>query len=136
MSLIFTLLLTVSAILLNIWLIPLYGMNGSAFANFGSYLIYFICLLILVKWKLNISVFSWGQLKALVVVGILFGLNFLWTKTLTPLFAMLPIKEIISALIEGALRTGVLLLIGVASVYYWRISPEINNLIDKVLKRA
>ena len=136
MSLIFTLLLTVSAILLNIWLIPLYGMNGSAFADFGSYLIYFICLLILVKWKLNISVFSWGQLKALVVVGILFGLNFLWTKTLTPLFAMLPIKEIISALIEGALRTGVLLLIGVASVYYWRISPEINNLIDKVLKRA
>lgn len=136
MSLVFTVLLTGSAILLNFWLIPSYGMNGSAFANFGSYLIYFVCLLSLVKWKLHISIFSWGQLKSLVVVLALYGLNLLWVRTLTPLFTTLPVKALYAALLDGVLKTCVLLAIGVVAVYYWKISPEVNSLIDKVLKRT
>ncbi len=135
MSLVFTVLLTSSAILLNFWLIPLYGMNGSAFANFGSYLIYFICLLSLVKWKLHISIFSWGQLKSLVVVLALYGLNLLWVRTLTPVFATLPVKALYAALLDGVLKTCVLMAIGVVAVYYWKISPEVNRLILKVLKK-
>ncbi|MBQ4441283.1 MAG: oligosaccharide flippase family protein [Bacteroidales bacterium] len=135
MSLVFTVLLTASAILLNIWLIPKYGMNGSAFANFGSYLIYFVCLLTLVRWKLHISIFSWGQLKSLVVVLLLFGLNALWVKTLSPLFDILPFKALITAIIEGTVRTGVLLIIGMTIIYFWHISPEINGLIEKSLRK-
>ena len=135
MSLVFTVLLTGSAILLNFWLIPSYGMNGSAFANFGSYLIYFVCLLSLVKWKLHISIFSWGQLKSLVVVLALYGLNLLWVRTLTPLFTTLPVKALYAALLDGVLKTCVLLAIGVVAVYYWKISPEVNRLILKVLRK-
>ena len=134
MSLVFTVLLTVSAILLNMWLIPIYGMNGSAFANFGSYLIYFLFLLSLVKWKLHISIFSWGHLKSLAVVSALFGLNLLWVRTVTPLFAMLPVKALFSALLDGVVKTCALTGIGVAAIYYWKISPEINNLILKGTK--
>ena len=135
LSLVFTILLTVSAILLNIWLIPLYGMNGSAFANFGSYLIYYACLLTLVKWKLHISIFSWGQLKSLLVVLVLFGLNLLWVRTVTPLFAALPVKEFFSAILDGVVKTGILVVIGITAIYYWKISPEINQLILKALRK-
>ena len=135
MSLVFTVLLTASAILLNFWLIPAYGMNGSAFANFGSYLIYFVCLLALVRWKLHISIFSWGQLKSLLVVLVLFGLNWLWVRTLTPLFASLPVKALYSALLDGVLKTGFIMVVGAVMVYYWRISPEVNRLILKVLRK-
>ena len=135
LSLVFTIILTASAILLNIWLIPLYGMNGSAFANFGSYLIYYICLLTLVKWKLHISIFSWGQLKSLLVVLVLFGLNLLWVRTVTPLFASLPVKDIYSAILDGVVKTGILVVIGITAIYYWKISPEVNRLILKVLRK-
>ncbi|MBO4503540.1 MAG: lipopolysaccharide biosynthesis protein [Bacteroidales bacterium] len=133
MSLPLTVLLTTLAILLNLWLIPTYGMNGSAFANFGSNLIYFLCLLTLVKWKLHISIFSWAQLKSLVVVVVMFGLNLLWVRTVTPLFASLPVKEVYSAILDGAVKTGILVLIGITAIYYWKISPEINNLIQKAV---
>ena len=135
MSLVFTVLLTGSAILLNFWLIPSYGMNGSAFANFGSYLIYFVCLLSLVKWKLHISIFSWGQLKSLVVVLALYGLNLLWVRTLTPLFASLPVKEIYAAILDGVFKTGFIVAVGAPMIYYWKISPEVNRLILKVLRK-
>ncbi len=131
MTLVFTVLLTVFAILLNIWLIPTYGMNGSAFANFGSYLIYFLFLLALVKWKLNISIFSWGQLKSLVIVMALFGLNVLWARTLTPWMMSLPVKTIYAAILEGVVRTVVLLGIGMFAVYKWNISEDVNRLIRK-----
>lgn len=135
MSLPLTVLLTTLAILMNLWLIPIYGMNGSAFANFGSNLIYFICLLALVKWKLHISIFTWAQLKSLVVVLVLFGLNLLWVRTVTPYFASLPVKEVFSAILDGVVKTGILVVIGITAIYYWKISPEINRLILKALRK-
>ena len=66
----------------------------------------------------------------------LYGLNLLWVRTLTPLFTTLPVKALYAALLDGVLKTCVLLAIGVVAVYYWKISPEVNSLIDKVLKRT
>ena len=65
----------------------------------------------------------------------MFGLKALWVKTLTPLFSMLPVKTLIAAIIEGMVRTGVLLIIGMTIIYFWHISPEINGLIEKSLKK-
>ncbi len=135
MSLVFTLLLTISAIILNVILIPTLGMNGSALANFGSYFVYYLFLLALVKWKLNISVFSKGQLKVVMIIAVLYALNLLWMKTLYPIFMLLPIKEVFAAIIEGVVRTGILLAFGTAATYYWKISPEVNSIILKVLKK-
>lgn len=131
MTLVFTVLLTVSSIVLNLLLIPKMGMNGAAMANFLSYFIYFMFLLILLKWKLNISLFSVGQLKVIAIVAFLFGLNLLWTKTLTPMIMQIPFNELLVALLEGGVRTLVLLGIGVVLVYKWRISKDVNRLIDK-----
>ena len=134
LTMVFTVLLTVSSILLNILLIPKWGMNGAAMANFLSYFIYFMFLLMLLKWKLNISLFSKGQLKVILIVALLFGLNLLWTKTLTPLMLQIPIGEFVAAVLEGGVRTIVLLGIGTVLVYVWHISDEVNGLIDKGIK--
>jgi len=131
MTLVFTVLLTISSIVLNVLLIPKMGMNGAALANFLSYFIYFMFLLILLKWKLNITLFSKGQLKILSIVALLFGLNLLWTKTLTPIMLQIPLNELVIAILEGGLRTLILLGIGVALVYTWHISDDVNRLIDK-----
>ena len=88
-------------------------------------------MMLFVRYKIHISIFSKGQLKVVAIILGLFALNLLWTKTLTPLFMMLPCKELIAAIIEGAIRTSLLVGIGVALTYYWNVSAEVNNLILK-----
>lgn len=135
LTLVFTVLLTVSSIVLNILLIPKLGMNGAAMANFLSYFIYFMFLLMLLKWKLNISLFSQAQLKIIAVVAFLYGLNLLWVNVLTPVFLQIPLNELAVAIVEGVVRTVVLLGIGVVLVYVWHISDDVNGLIDKMIRK-
>lgn len=130
-ALFFTMLLTALVIVFNVVLIPRFGINGSALATLGSYIIYYIAMMLFVRYKIHISIFSKGQLKVVAIILGLFALNLLWTKTLTPLFMMLPCKELIAAIIEGAIRTSLLVGIGVALTYYWNVSAEVNNLILK-----
>ena len=136
LSLVFTILLTASAIALNILLIPHWGINGAALSNFLSYLLYFILLLILVKWKLHISVFSWGQLKIVVIILALYFCNLLWNKTLTPAFAHIPLdSSIVIGILEGAIRSCVLLAVGCMAVYFWKVSEDVNGIFQKLFKR-
>ena len=69
------------------------------------------------------------------IIAVLYALNLLWMKTLYPIFMLLPIKEVFAAIIEGVVRTGILLAFGTAATYYWKISPEVNSIILKVLKK-
>ena len=111
------------------------GMNGAALANFLSYFIYFIFLLILLRWKLKISLFSIGQLKIIAIIALLFGLNALWTSSLTPLIMKIPFNPLAVSILEGGIRTAVLVGIGITLVYCWKVSADVNRLIDKVIKR-
>lgn len=135
LTLVFTILLTASSIILNILLLPRIGMNGAALANFLSYFIYYLFLLILLKWKLNISLFSKGQLKVIAVVMLMFLLNYAWTKTISPVFEILPIKPLFAQIVEGGIRTLILLGIGITLTYFWKVSKEVNILIERVVKR-
>lgn len=135
LTLVFTFLLTISSVVLNILLIPSMGMNGAALANFLSYFIYFIFLLILLRWKLKISLFSIGQLKIIAIIALLFGLNALWTSSLTPLIMKIPFNPLAVSILEGGIRTAVLVGIGITLVYCWKVSADVNRLIDKVIKR-
>lgn len=135
MSLIFTALLTVSAILLNIYLIPIFGINGSALSNLISYVIYFSLLLLLVKWKIGTSPFSLPQLKTLAIFIMLFLLNILWRQTIYPLFGSMPFKPEINAITDGIIKTLVFGGIAVVSIYLSKVSEEVNHIADKTLKR-
>jgi O-antigen/teichoic acid export membrane protein len=128
-SLFFTFLLTGLAIFLNIILIPILGINGAALASLSSTLVYTLLLLLLIKIKLQTTPFSIKQLYVVIIVAILYGLSSLWDYVFTDTILQLPIKELYSQVINGILKTAILLLIGTIVVIKLKISPEMNTIL-------
>jgi len=122
LSLLFSLVLTISAILFNNQLIPVLGMNGAALANLLSYLLYFALILATVGLCLRLSPFCTGHLKTLALTLLLFALGALVDKYLP-----MPI------LLSSALKTAAWAL-ALLAAFYWRISPEINETVQAKLK--
>ena len=133
-SLIFTILLAGMSIGLNSWLVPKWDINGGALANVVSYLIYFILLLVFIKWKIGINPLSVKLFPVAVVVLVLFGFNWLWTRALTPCFAVLFTKPIFGLVVDAALKSVLFLALGLTAIYKLKISQSVNDLIDKGLK--
>ena len=132
-SLIFTVIMTVSSIMLNNYLIPIWGINGAAMANLLSYTLYFILLLGFVKWRVGTSPFSLKQLLVLGIIVVLFGMDWLWSTLLTPVFAQIGSKSIYGLLLDGALKSCLFLALGCVAVYKIRLSQSVNEMIDRVL---
>ena len=131
-SLIFTVLLTASAIVLNVVLIPVWGMNGAAMATLLSYVFAYSLLLLYIRYKIGTSPFSLAQLKVVGIIAILYGINCLCAFIVT----FLPdITSIIGKLTESAVRSGIVVITGCFLVYYSHISPEINNFIRRRIRR-
>ncbi|MBR4773437.1 MAG: lipopolysaccharide biosynthesis protein [Bacteroidales bacterium] len=133
-SLLFIAVLTASAIGLNSLLIGLWGIDGSAAATLLSYILYFLLLLGYLWWRLKVSLFSAAQLKVLVLMAAGYGLNLLWTHTLTPL--IIHHSTLITLLVDALLKTAVLAVLLAVAVYAWRVSPTVNDMVDgKIRKR-
>lgn len=132
-SLIFTVLLTVMSIGLNIWLVPKYDINGAALANLISFLVYFILLLAFIKWKIGVMPLSRKLLPVSVVILSLFALNWLWLSTLTPLFAKLFTLPVFGHATDAALKTIIFLALGVIAVYKWKVSQPVNDLVERAM---
>ena len=135
-TLIFTVLLTVTAVGLNVLLIPKYGMDGAALSQFISYFIYYVSLLWLVYVKLNVNIFSKAQLKIIVLVAFLFLLNYGWTTWFYPLSLEIFQSEKVAAIADAVVKSAVLMTLSVLICYHWHISEEINKLIrTKILRK-
>lgn len=130
-SLIFTVLLAGMSIGLNEWLVPKWDINGGALASVLSYFIYFMLLLAFIKWKVGVQPFSGKMFPVLVVVLVLFLVNWGWTAWLTPWFARLFAKPIYGLLIDAGLKSVLLLVLGLTAVYRLKVSQSVNDLIDK-----
>jgi len=127
-SLIFTLILMVSSILLNNYLIPICGIEGGAWATLGSNVFYFILLLLYVKWRVGTYPFSWGQLKVLAVGALMFGLNYLLVRVSGKIS---PDPSLLFRIVEAVVRTGIVGVAGLLMVYYGNVSEDVNALIRK-----
>ena len=116
-SLLLSLILTVSAILLNNYLVPLYGMNGAAMSNLLSYGLYIILIIATVVPLGHFHVVdkNWWYIAILLVV--LFALNALWKYYLPEL----------NIWADSILRSLVLLGSGALIAYKAKLSPEINQ---------
>ena len=130
-SLFFTILLTILAWYLNARWVPVWGVNGAAFATLVAYLVHYVLLLILIRWRIGTSPLCGKQLIVLLIVAALFGLDWLWTSTLTPWFEGLFSKPVVGLVIDAVLKTGLFLVIGMVTVYKLKISQSVNNVIDK-----
>ena len=116
-SLLLSLILTVSAILLNNYLVPLYGMNGAAMSNLLSYGLY--CILIIATvvplGHFHVVDKNWWYIALLLVA--LFALNTLWQHYLPAL----------NIWADSILRSLVLIGSGALIAYKAKLSPEINQ---------
>jgi O-antigen/teichoic acid export membrane protein len=124
-TLLFSLVLTLTAVLLNNYLIPLYGMEGSAWSNLLSYVVYCVLVLAVVCGKMRLSPFCRTELKTLgLAVGVLV-INYLWVR-------YMPMENVwLSSLLRSFVLIGGFCLIA----YKSQLSEEINALLRSLFIR-
>ncbi|MCQ2348444.1 MAG: oligosaccharide flippase family protein [Paludibacteraceae bacterium] len=116
-SLLNSLVLTVTALLLNNYLIPRYGMTGAAWATVLADVLYYILVVVIATCVLHVQPFCLRHLKILALILLVFGINVALTY-LAP-GVSLPVHSVI---------VNVLLLAAVYVAYKCQLSPEINAL--------
>lgn len=131
-SLLFTFLLTISAVFFNAKLISLYGIYGAAMASLFSYVIYFALLLFVVYKTIQVSPFSIQHLKVILIILFVFAVNILYIQLIKPYILSENISMTVE-LIEALLRTILLMASAIALVYSCKVSKEVNSLIDKCI---
>ena len=131
-SLIFTLILMVSSIFLNNYLIPICGIEGGAWATLGSNVIYYILLLAFVKWRVGTYPFSWRQLKVLAVGLLMVVLNYLLVFVVGK---VVPEASLAFRVGEAVVRTGNVSVVGLLVVYYSNVSADVNELLRKGMRK-
>lgn len=131
-SLIFTLILMVTSVFLNNYLIPICGIEGGAWATLGSNVIYFILLLLYVKWRVGTYPFSKGQLKVLAVGAMMAAINYLLFFVGKKVVAE---PSLMFRIGESVARTGIVAAAGLLAVYYGNVSPDVTALIKNGIAR-
>jgi len=114
--------LVILTIVLNMIFIPIYGIIGSAFATLLSITLYSLAKLLFVVKKLDLYPFTNQTVYSIVLTLILFLVFYFWD---------FPFNPIISIGLKSILLT-------IAYVYFnykFKISIEINQVIDTVLKK-
>ena len=125
-SLLLAVLLTVSALLLNNYLVPLYGMEGAAMSNLLSYGMYYIlCILTVVPLcRLRVTDKRWWWILALLIV--LFAINQAW----------LMYAPSVNIWLDSILRSFVIIGGGLLIAYKAKLSPEIINQINQSFHKS
>ncbi|MBR5780746.1 MAG: oligosaccharide flippase family protein [Bacteroidales bacterium] len=132
-SLLFTIILTLTAIYMNIKLIPIWGMEGAALASLISYIVYYTFLLTFVNWKIKVSPLSMRELYTVMIILSLFGMDWLLQTYLSKHLISIFNVELIGKILDSAARTFLLSVLGIVIIYKSKISKQVNDIIDKFL---
>lgn len=132
-SLLFTVILTVTAIYMNIKLIPLWGMNGAALASLVSYIVYYLFLLTFVNVKVKVNPFSMRELYTFLIIFMLFVINYLFQKYISKYLISLFSVELLGQILDSVVRTSLFSILGIVTIYKFKISKQVNDIIDKFL---
>lgn len=121
-SLLLSLALTISALVLNNYLVPLYGMKGAAVSNLLSYGLYYLLTIatVIPVCRFRVVDKRWWAIAVLLVI--LFALNWCWQRYMPSLNIWL----------DSLLRSLVLIGCGLALAYKAELSPEINQQIKNL----
>lgn len=130
-SLLFTIILTITAIVMNITLIPMWGMEGAAMASLISYVVYYALLLMFVNVRIKVNPFSLKEFYTLLIVISLFLIDGFLQRYLSQYILEMFDNKIIGQIIDSVLRTSFLLMIGIFSIYKFNISKQVNDIINK-----
>ena len=122
MVLLFGVILVVMMIGLNMLLIPLYGITGSALATLISVLFYNTIKLLFIVKKMDLYPFGPTTVKSFGIILLILAVFYFWE---------FPFEPIINIILKSVLIT----ISYVYLNYKFRISTDINVLIDSYLKR-
>ena len=131
-SLFFTIILLVSSVCLNNYLIPICGIEGGAWATLGSNAIYLVLLLLYVKWRVGTYPFSWKQLKVLAVGLLMLVLNYLMVFVAGKVVSE---PSMAFRVVEAIVRTSIVGVACLLMVYYGNVSEDVNMLIRKGVEK-
>jgi O-antigen/teichoic acid export membrane protein len=115
-------LLAITTVILNLILIPKFGINGAAFATFISIVAYNVSKLIFVYSKFNMSPFTSNTGKTLVLILVLIALFYFWDFTFHPILNI-------------ALKSMLIGLSYVTVVYSLTLSEDISKILNRFLKK-
>ena len=115
------LLLAFFAITLNMLLIPKYGINGAAIATLSAITLYSLAKLLFVVFQMKLYPFTTETLKSFAILALSFGLFYFWDFMFDPIINII-MKSVILTIFFGSAN------------YFLKISPEINQVIDQIVK--
>lgn len=121
MVLVFGVLLAIMVVILNWIFIPVYGIEGSAFATFLAIVIYNTIKIIFVKQKFNMLPYTLGSVKIMLSLIVLIIVFYFWE------FPFHPIINII-------LKSGLVGFIYLILIYKLKVSEDISKQIKKYLR--
>lgn len=133
-------ILAVLAIISNRMFIPIFGVNGAAFATALSLFIYNLLMLAFVWKKFQLQPFQWNTLKLIAVFVFALGLN-----ELIPTLAFVPefAKELIAkqllhflpVMVDVFIRSFIFLGVFGSLTWMLKISPDVNETIKNLVSR-
>lgn len=121
MVLIFGVILTVLVVVLNMIFIPMYGINGSAFATFIAISVYNSIKIYFVKQKYHMSPFTREMAKVSALIFLVFVLFYFWE---------FPFHPILNIALKSALIVGLYVYV----IFRLSISEDISGMIKKYLR--
>jgi O-antigen/teichoic acid export membrane protein len=122
MVLILGVFLAVMTVVLNMVFIPLYGINGAAFATFIAILIYNVSKIAFVYYKFKMMPFSVNTMKVILLLLVSMAVFYFWDFTFHPVLNIL-LKSILISITYGYV------------VYAFHLSEDISMLLNKIFKR-
>jgi O-antigen/teichoic acid export membrane protein len=116
----FTFFIAGLGILTNYLLIPLWGITGAAIATFLSCLLSYLIQQWLVLKKVKGNPYTFNMVKLFVIFIIMIGINYFLPKPNNPW-------------LDGILRTAIIIVIGAALVYFFKISNDLNKIVKQLI---
>jgi len=114
------LLLAFVQIALNLYLIPIMMIDGAALATLISIALYSLAKLLFVVFKMKLFPFTKKTLISFAILAVSFLLFYYWDFDFHPI-------------INIGIKSAMVAIFFVGSHYWWKVSPEVNSVIDKVL---
>ncbi|MFV0482790.1 MAG: lipopolysaccharide biosynthesis protein [Bacteroidales bacterium] len=126
-DMIFTIFLIFISVTFNMVLIPIYELNGAAIATLCAMIIYNTARFILIHRFFGISPFDVNTLKLAVIFILFMGISFI------PLFNNG--DSLIMNILFMIIKTAIIAIPFIFITYKWKISEDINSLIDSLLEK-
>jgi O-antigen/teichoic acid export membrane protein len=116
-TLFFIFFLAIIAFAVNLYLIPIWGIVGSALATFISIAAYNLILVVFVKWKIGVQPFTKDTLTAILLLGLAYSCSLI--------IPVLP-----DPIIDIMIRSLAISTVFVFTIYRFKVSDDINNVIQ------